>query len=730
MFTYPVDDPVMSVRGEKSIEYSGSSVDDDYLAEKAVLKQYNQEKTLKYRDNEYFSSLDKTKTELTPESAVTTATQYELGDNDTFWVADDYIIDYDAQNWDEAMYEVEARVVRKTEHMYIFQDYEVTVSDSDLDDLSEEFESVIYPTDTEFFGEPPDTDNNGRIIILLLDIRDAAYHGEGSSFIAGYFWILHTYPPSENQDDLLYYSEYKEIIHVDIECFTKNIDKDTVAHEFQHLLHCAKDSEETVWLDEGCAVLAEYLCGYYNGWINYITGSSGFLNSPQTSLTYWQGNFASYGAVFNFMLMIQQAYGNDTVRAIVESKEQGMPSVTAVTGTSAVELYAEYAYRNIINDEEMGYGYGVFSGIAAHTDLSSLPESRTGETVPFWASKYYIIPNGEQGILNVTVTGSGGQKIKADLLVINQSGLVENFSVKQVDDDTGQFQLNNFGIDYNDAILVVFSLNGTDSGWYPVTSVSQDVFDISINIISVHIEYDGVQYNYLDDPETLLFYGIVVNDTITGNTWGFNDVLPSSTSVIINSSSGLPVTGFSGVIQWNLSHGCWQVYFDNLTGLDSGEYFVQVTLKTVNTTVTINSPVFTVVRPVIMNNGSFSFKNGVLKYQGIQIGYTNGTIWPGTITATFGLYYENGTLILNSVMTWVEQQQSWEIPAGTIYFDPGARVYLIFTFIYQGETITFQSGILENTTESTSIIPGFVFFEIFIMLSSLALTGAVIRRLE
>ena len=66
-------------------------------------------------------------------------------------------------------------------------------------------------------------------------------------------------------NDIQYYSEYKEIIHLDKAALTRGIAYDTIAHENQHLIHFNNDDSETTWLDEGIAVFAEYLCGYEDG---------------------------------------------------------------------------------------------------------------------------------------------------------------------------------------------------------------------------------------------------------------------------------------------------------------------------------------------------------------------------------------------------------------------------------------------------------------------------------
>ncbi|MFW9992409.1 MAG: hypothetical protein ACFFD4_10205 [Candidatus Odinarchaeota archaeon] len=696
-----------------------SNSDDDVYSnkEQAELRLYNYERTA--RMQEAIRDISSQELLTRPDSPEIT---YNMGDNETFWVADDYLIDYVAENWAVSMYEVTAEVVSITTHAYIFKDPTVSVSDTKINTLAATFESTLYPVETEFFGAPPDIDSNGRIIILILDIKDANYYGHSSQWIAGYFWSLHTYYPSGNPSDLTYYSEYKEIIHIDYRSFAENIDQDTVAHEYQHLLHFNSDNEETAWLDEGCAVLAEYLCGYTDGWLPYIDGVSGtlgFMDVPSTSLTYWQNGFASYGAVFSFMLMIQQVFGNSTIKAIVtDDAQQGMVSVEDKTGSDAKDLFAEFTYWNVINDVSKGYGYGVFTTKAVRTSLSSLPAFRMNEYVPYWATKYYTIPNGGTGTLNLTVTGLDGVNITADILVMNQSGMYEVFNVKNKGPSKGEFLLNSFGMEYSNAILVVYSMSGTDSGWEAITA-PKDYFNIEINLIPLEIYHGSINYEKTSYSETIVFNNITVIDTLTGNRWILGDVINTS-NAIIDRDTEEEISNVTGVVQWNDTYTCWQASFDDVSDLEPGFYYVKVTLTTINATAVIKSDPFEIIRPTIVDEGSGSFKDGVIKYSGIKIGYSNGTIWPSTASAMFQLFYENDSLIFEAALLWDGKGQSWYLPVISAGFEPGDRVYLVFEFEYAGESLTFQSEELENKSSSTPVIDGFIistFLAVFAFMS-------------
>jgi hypothetical protein len=54
----------------------------------------------------------------------------------------------------------------------------------DVESLAREFDTKIFPLVTENFGNFSDFDNNGKVIFLLLDIRDLP----GPAYTVGYFY--------------------------------------------------------------------------------------------------------------------------------------------------------------------------------------------------------------------------------------------------------------------------------------------------------------------------------------------------------------------------------------------------------------------------------------------------------------------------------------------------------------------------------------------------------------
>ena len=137
-----------------------------------------------------------------------------------------------------------------------------TLSSTVLNNLASTWDSTIYPTMTTYYGKdyqdgrglaPPDVDNNCQVQIIIYDI-DGAYN------TGGYF------APS--------FASSREAVFVDFADITLSWGRSILAHELEHLLHNALDPYENLWIDEGNADVAIYLCfgadstlrGHVNAW--------------------------------------------------------------------------------------------------------------------------------------------------------------------------------------------------------------------------------------------------------------------------------------------------------------------------------------------------------------------------------------------------------------------------------------------------------------------------------
>ena len=218
-------------------------------------------------------------------------------------------------------------------------------------------EQGIYPTLTRFFGFPPDIDENGRVILLLLNIQDANH---ASQYTAGFFnpadqsrGVLRTpgfrgFPIRSNEADMLY---------IDTQPLNPNseIAHNVIAHEFLHLIHWRHDPHEATWVDEGCAGYASFLCGY-----SVLEHVGAFEKTPSVSLIVWPERDADalphYGAAFLWMLYLHEQHGGTgTLVEIVRNRGTSLTGIADALALKGVtqkvsDIFIEWKLANYLSD--------------------------------------------------------------------------------------------------------------------------------------------------------------------------------------------------------------------------------------------------------------------------------------------------------------------------------------------------------------------------------------------
>jgi len=136
-----------------------------------------------------------------------------------------------------------------------------------LQAFGKEFNDITYPKLVSTFGEPSDVDKNGKIKILVLDIRDGAT--ANSSYVAGFFDPINYFT---DQPGTSLRSNYSELLYMDGKELIDALAKDptafsaTAAHEFQHLIRypymVATRAADDSWINEGTSEVASDIAGY------------------------------------------------------------------------------------------------------------------------------------------------------------------------------------------------------------------------------------------------------------------------------------------------------------------------------------------------------------------------------------------------------------------------------------------------------------------------------------
>jgi hypothetical protein len=356
---------------------------------------------------------------------------------------------------DNKWYSVKAVEVYSAEHcvVYVAEDQRSRVPDSKARAAAEEFESNVYGLITENFGPPSDVDENGKIIILLLDIID---DDSPDSYTAGYFQAHHSLSgPSyshSNRADMIFMDTNPG--NPGTETFNM-----TLAHEFQHLVNFNRTYIEgggkqfDEWINEGLSSAAEYLylkkktpasphvtrkIDHYkddsdddirNG-VNFVTWTPSYAKNP----------YSSYATVYLFFqwLRIQTDPDLSSVniyKKIFESPNMDYQAVAGAVepalGKDWSEILQNWFKANYLCNPTSLYGYG-----SEITALQS--EWQTKSPPQISGTKYKLAPG--EGIYAPIQAGASTPVNKEDIvydriastlcLVVNKNGSVEGSRVE------------------------------------------------------------------------------------------------------------------------------------------------------------------------------------------------------------------------------------------------------------------------------------------------------------
>jgi hypothetical protein len=152
-------------------------------------------------------------------------------------------------------------------------------TDQDFQEIANEFDDLIYPTDVDYFGTPLDLDSNSRIIILYTPLVNKLTPAGSNGFVGGFFFVGDLFPSTgtnscaqSNVAEIFYAlaPDPQGTINNNVRSTTsvRQGTRGTLAHEFQHMINGSERIRspvtrelEATWMDEGLAHFAEDLNG-------------------------------------------------------------------------------------------------------------------------------------------------------------------------------------------------------------------------------------------------------------------------------------------------------------------------------------------------------------------------------------------------------------------------------------------------------------------------------------
>ncbi len=258
------------------------------------------------------------------------------------------------------------------------------ITQAEVEFLLAEFDSNIYPTTTGYFGAidfhdgtyslleawgyvPPGYyfNEDGRNVILVSNFIDENFHDPTYPYyIAGFF-----------SSSLEAYHD-RNIISIDTWQWENRIGPEgtewlpgifvqrpytyeaIIAHEEQHLIHSDYHAGDPSFINEGCSMYAEVLCGYGIPWGDI----NSYLATPDNSLTVWGDHgginiLADYGAAALFAIYLNDQFGADYWSNYMAQPLNGIPGLeTGFGGMTFDKVFHNWRIANLIHSDTPGQG--------------------------------------------------------------------------------------------------------------------------------------------------------------------------------------------------------------------------------------------------------------------------------------------------------------------------------------------------------------------------------------
>lgn len=272
------------------------------------------------------------------------------------------------------------------------------ITDEMVEFLIEEFDTIIYPTCVYSFGAPVDrdgtgtifealgwpsyiynwiaTDNPQRVILKIFNIQDDNYNDPTyPSYVVGFY--SSTYTKSYYQRNMVHIDNWRwwqrlgeegtqwyPVTNPELTVTRPYVYDSTVAHEYQHNIHSDWNPGDDSFMNEGCSMYAEVVCGYGIdvSYLNY------YFYSPDNSLTEWsdQGNInilADYGVAALWTVYLSDHYGGgDFIRHFVQSGIPGIEGINAALFAFGFDetfddVYHDWRLANLLREDSGPYSY-------------------------------------------------------------------------------------------------------------------------------------------------------------------------------------------------------------------------------------------------------------------------------------------------------------------------------------------------------------------------------------
>lgn len=390
-----------------------------------------------------------------------------LGQSQRFFISSQY----DAQS--RTMVDATLKYISERAYFYVADEYwdsvRVAVRGQIIDQiglLAQEFDSRIYPIETQFFGSEPNPGINGnsRMTILLTPLIQNA---------GGYFDTANQYPLAEVNN-----SNQREMIYLNINVIA-DLNKmfAFLAHEFQHIITFNQKENirrvsDDVWLNELRSEYAITLLGYNN----VFDGShlekrvNALEDNPTDSLTEWKNLPADYGQISLLGEYIAEHYSPQVIADTLKNNLKSIPSLNNALSRngfsdSFIDIYRNWLIANFLNglssNSSFGYtnkGLNDFrvNPTRAIKNLGDDTPITIADTIKDWQGRWYdisqLIPSRKNG-LKITFDSPSLASFYISYIVFNADNEYEVYSFNPIP-NANTLYIPGIGIDASSVVIM------------------------------------------------------------------------------------------------------------------------------------------------------------------------------------------------------------------------------------------------------------------------------------
>lgn len=326
-----------------------------------------------------------------------------------------------------------------------------------IQQIGNQFDDNIFPTDVAAFGNVSDVDSDGRVIFLMSPTVNALNTQEivdQGAFIGGFFFGLDLLPaalfPTSNEGEIFYAPipdpdmDWSPAVFP-INGFVDGVSS-TAAHEVEHMISANEHilvrlgQAEDVWLDEGLAHYAETINNFN---LQNRLRSALFLEVPSDAILVGTNapdddSLSRRGGAWLLVMYLVDRFGPGIVGDMVQTGFIGIPNVEQAANTSfqflSHQFYAALVLdgQGITNDPNFNFSNldirneyalaapGFDPPLGPFLDIMlkvlTVNGSTMSEIIRGTGAGYYDVGASESGTFPIVVSGDQSSELQVSVI--------------------------------------------------------------------------------------------------------------------------------------------------------------------------------------------------------------------------------------------------------------------------------------------------------------------------